>query len=69
MSVPSAHLVGHSHGGVITLQFALDYSASVRTLSLLEPVLVGFIPDAKVIQQKFLDSLRHNDNYDRKRQP
>jgi len=54
LQVRSAHLVGHSQGGVIALQFALDYSASVRTLSLLEPALVGFIPEAKVIQQKFV---------------
>ena len=54
LQVRSAHLVGHSHGGVIALQFAVDYSASVRTLSLLEPALVGFIPEAKVIQQKFV---------------
>ena len=54
LQVPSAHLVGHSQGGVIALQFALDYSASVRTLSLLEPALVGFIPEAKAIQQKFV---------------
>jgi pimeloyl-ACP methyl ester carboxylesterase len=40
------------------LQFALDYSASVRTLSLLEPALVGFIPDAKVIQQKFVSIIQ-----------
>jgi pimeloyl-ACP methyl ester carboxylesterase len=54
LQVRSTHLVGHSHGGVIVLQFALDYSTSVRTLSLLEPALVGFIPEAKVIQQKFV---------------
>jgi len=54
LQVRSAHIVGHSHGGVIALQFALHYPASVRTLHLLEPALVGFIPEAKIIQQKFV---------------
>lgn len=54
LQVRSAHLVGHSHGGVIALQHALDIPTSVRTLSLLEPALVGFIPQAKVIQEKFM---------------
>lgn len=48
LQVRSAHLVGHSHGGVIALQHALDIPTSVRTLSLLEPALVGFIPQAKL---------------------
>lgn len=44
MDYLEAHLVGHSHGGVIALQLALDHHTSVRTLSLLEPALVAFIP-------------------------
>jgi pimeloyl-ACP methyl ester carboxylesterase len=31
------HLVGHSLGGAVALQFALDHSAPVRTLTLLDP--------------------------------
>jgi pimeloyl-ACP methyl ester carboxylesterase len=54
LQVRSAHLVGHSHGGVIALQLALDHPTSIYTLSLLEPALVAFIPQAKVIQEKFV---------------
>lgn len=42
-------LWGISHGGVIALQLALDHPTSMRTLSLLEPALVAFIPQAKII--------------------
>jgi pimeloyl-ACP methyl ester carboxylesterase len=51
LQVRSAHLVGHSHGGVIALQLAVDPPTSICTLSLLEPALVAFIPRAKVIQE------------------
>jgi pimeloyl-ACP methyl ester carboxylesterase len=33
---------------------ALDHPTSIYTLSLLEPALVAFIPQAKVIQEKFV---------------
>lgn len=46
--------MGHSHVGVIALQLALDHPTSVGTLSLLEPALVAFIPQAKVIREKFV---------------
>ncbi|MGH9979159.1 MAG: alpha/beta fold hydrolase [Nitrososphaeraceae archaeon] len=48
----TSHIVGHSQGGVIAIQFALDYPQLVKSLSLLEPALVGFIPSAKKIQEK-----------------
>ncbi len=54
LQVRSAHVVGHSQGGVIALQLALDHPTSVHTLSLLEPALVEFIPQPKVIQEKFV---------------
>jgi len=61
----SAHIVGHSLGGVIALQLALDAGDSVRTLALLEPALMGAIakaeatdhPDAVRSQKAFMASV------------
>jgi len=39
LGVQRAHLVGHSYGGAIALQLALDAPEAVRSLSLLEPAL------------------------------
>lgn len=57
----STHLVGHSHGGVTALQLALDHTTSVRTLSLIEPALVAFIPQAKVIQDTYCARVREEE--------
>lgn len=37
LNLPAVHLVGHSLGGAVTLQFALDYPQKVRSLSLISP--------------------------------
>lgn len=39
--VDRAHVVGHSYGGAIALQLALDCPEVVRSLSLLEPAIFG----------------------------
>jgi pimeloyl-ACP methyl ester carboxylesterase len=42
LGVARAHVVGHSYGGCVALQIALDHPAEVGTLALLEPgLLVG----------------------------
>lgn len=38
------HIVGHSFGAVITMQWALDVPDEVQSLTLLEPPLLGAIP-------------------------
>jgi pimeloyl-ACP methyl ester carboxylesterase len=39
LGVERAHVVGHSYGGAVALQLALDAPAVVRSLALLEPAL------------------------------
>jgi pimeloyl-ACP methyl ester carboxylesterase len=46
LSIPRAHVVGHSYGGVIALQLALDHPEAVHSLAVLEPALVGIIPNS-----------------------
>jgi pimeloyl-ACP methyl ester carboxylesterase len=44
LEIERAHVVGHSYGGVIALQLALDAPGVVRSLTLLEPAMVRFAP-------------------------
>lgn len=61
LGLDSVHLVGHSLGGAIALQVALDRPDAVRSLVLLEPALMGAIsraqasgrPEAVASQQAF----------------
>jgi pimeloyl-ACP methyl ester carboxylesterase len=46
LNIAHAHIVGHSYGGVIALQLALNHPEAVHSLALLEPALVGFVPKA-----------------------
>jgi len=41
LGIPRAHLVGHSSGGCIALQLALDAPDLVQSLALLEPVVAS----------------------------
>lgn len=47
LRIERAHIVGHSYGGVIALQLALDAPKAVHSLTLLEPALVRFVPSAE----------------------
>ncbi len=42
LGINHVHIVGHSVGGTIALQFALEYPHYVNTISLLEPALTGY---------------------------
>ena len=66
LEVPSAHIMGHSQGGVIALQLAIDYPVCVHSLSLLEPALVGYISTAKAIQEKFVPVIQTYEKGDKK---
>lgn len=43
LNIARAHIAGHSYGGVIALQLALDHPEAVHSLALLEPALVGLV--------------------------
>ena len=48
LGVERAHIVGHSYGGLIALQLALDSPALVQSLVLLEPALM-MVPSAPAL--------------------
>jgi pimeloyl-ACP methyl ester carboxylesterase len=52
LGIDRAHVVGHSYGGVIALQLALDAPTTVNSLALLEPALLG-VPSA----QQFMEAM------------
>ena len=52
LGVQCAHIVGHSYGGAIALQLALDAPEAVHSLALLEPALL-IVPSA----QQFMDAM------------
>ena len=51
LGVPQTHVVGHSYGGLIALQCALDAPDQVISLALLEPALFGSAPSAPEFMQ------------------
>jgi pimeloyl-ACP methyl ester carboxylesterase len=53
LGLPRAHIVGHSYGGAIALQLALDAPEAVHSLTLLEPALLLIVPSA----QQFMEAL------------
>ncbi|MBV9338911.1 MAG: benzoate-CoA ligase family protein, partial [Solirubrobacterales bacterium] len=48
MGVQAAHVVGHSYGGAIALQLALDAPQRAHSLALLEPAVLS-VPRGKVV--------------------
>ena len=65
LDIDRAHLVGHSLGGTIAVQLALDAPDRVQSLALLEPALMsafakaqgGQRPEVAAVQQSFAESL------------
>ena len=51
LGIQQAHLVGHSYGGAIALQLALDAPEAVRSLSLLEPAMLAVASGPKFFEQ------------------
>jgi len=63
LQIPRAHVAGHSYGGAIALQWALDTPEDVHSLALLEPALVNSVPSSSVFWD-WVASVRH-DTYER----
>jgi pimeloyl-ACP methyl ester carboxylesterase len=53
LTVPQAHVVGHSYGGLVALQLAVDRPDLVRSLALLEPPLMA-VPSAAALRDEVL---------------
>jgi len=51
LSATPAHIVGHSSGAIIGIQLALDAPDAVRSLTLLEPALLG-VPSGAALVEK-----------------
>ena len=52
LGIERAHIVGHSYGGAIAMQLALDFPAAVHSLSLLEPALVFKIAGTNKLSER-----------------
>ena len=48
LGIKSAHIAGHSYGGVVALQLALDAPEAVHSLALLEPSIPAALGDPEV---------------------
>ena len=59
-----AHIVGHSSGGVIALQLALDAPEAVRSLTLLEPALLQ-VPSGAALFEALGPSVQMHEAGDR----
>jgi pimeloyl-ACP methyl ester carboxylesterase len=46
LGIQRAHVAGHSYGGAIAIQLALETPNLVGSLALLEPALVAYVPSA-----------------------
>jgi pimeloyl-ACP methyl ester carboxylesterase len=53
VEVDQAHVVAHSYGGLIALQLASAVPHRLRSLSLIEPALLGLIPSAPQLGEIF----------------
>lgn len=52
LGIARVHVVGHSYGGVIALQLALDAPEMVHSLALLEPALILLVPSGQAMMQQ-----------------
>ena len=57
LGVEQAHVVGHSYGGAVAVELALEAAHVVRSLVLLEPALYGMNPDWRARHAALFDPL------------
>jgi pimeloyl-ACP methyl ester carboxylesterase len=67
LNIARAHIAGHSYGGVIALQLALDRPEAVCSLALLEPALVGVVPNAAEVMGEMAPVIATYEKGDRRR--
>src|SRR3954470_20977969 len=53
LGIPKAHVVGHSYGGAIALQLALDAPEAVQTLALFELAMAFSVPSGQEFGDAF----------------
>jgi pimeloyl-ACP methyl ester carboxylesterase len=51
MGITSFHLVGHSYGGLVTLEMAVTRPHLVRSLHLIEPPLLDLLPEEPLVRE------------------
>jgi uncharacterized protein (TIGR02118 family) len=65
LGITQAHIVGHSYGGVIALQLALDAPDAVHSLALLEPPLLAVPSGERLIASAFAPAIERYGAADR----
>ena len=67
LNIAPAHIAGHSYGGVIALQLALNHPEAVHSLALLEPALVGLVPNGAEFMGALVRVIETHQKGDRRR--
>ncbi len=57
LSIERAHIVGHSYGGGIAMQLAVDSPERIRSLSLMEPLMPAAVLSASSMGKQFFQAL------------
>jgi pimeloyl-ACP methyl ester carboxylesterase len=57
LNIDNAHIVSHSYAGLIALQAAVDQPERVRSLTLMEPPLAGFVPSGEEFGKRLSTSV------------
>jgi pimeloyl-ACP methyl ester carboxylesterase len=66
LGIDRGHIVGHSIGGTIALQLAIEYPNCVHSLSLLEPALTGYDPHGNYeVIREFMPLIEMNEKGNR----
>lgn len=59
LGIDGAHIVGHSYGGAIAMQFALDTPEAVHSLALLEPAMMAVPSGTDFVTSVIVPAFEH----------